>query len=1214
MHRLTYDLKMAGLFLFLWFFSAPLMAQSTGSNPILTLETAVKQYFWFDLSATKETKLTVDFGDSTAQVTLFPDSITYIPGTVGASGVVKVYGDPTDITYFRTNGCFIDKIDLTALTALNQISLSHNTLKALDVSNCKDLEYLALDDNQLSTSDLNFGSIASLVYLDVSENENINSINLQQFPLLQVFKAWACRNMYSVDTSANPELTDLTMDFTGIYSVDVSKNPKLKILDVSQDYVNQVDVSKNPELEQLFLDRTGWESYGVHKLDVTNNPKLRMLFAQSNSLDSLDVTKCPLLSNLYITHNNIKKLDMSKQGTMKELYIEYNKFNFTTMPKEVDEVNEYDYGMMQPLEVKQEVPVDSVLDFTSQVVISQAPTVYRVYKIDEKNLGNQTDLVEGTDYERDGAKIKFLKTQTDSVVCQFTNTNYPELALRTNPFLIKNPSDIGQYEERLAMTTDKPVGTYVSLGIACNKAATLHVDLGDGKIKEYGVDTYVSPWGGGINDTICGSNIKVYAPSDVQITSLSITDAGLTSIDLSKSSQLYTLTLNNNDLKTLDLKNLKGLMTMYVQNNKLESLDLSGYTDYYYAKAQLSYVDVSNNNISSFYSGNCPSLQFLILDNNKLKELTNINALKMNTIQANNNKLETVEVGTCKHLNYLMLNNNNLSALDLSYNGELQMLSVSDNYFDFNTLPAVPSTCYTYIYSPQKPIQISPNGRTVDLSSLYSVHDTLTTYYWMRKDASGTAIQLDEGTDYTIKNGVTTFLTTPTDSVYCDMTNAVWPNFTVDNYGSSISDYSALKTSCMLVSDDPTDSIATLYPNITKNTDVNLTLGAKKDGTFVYVDFGDGVMKACKLKTVYTNFYGTMQPNKPLKVYSYNKANNGVTIFSFSGAKLKSAKINDLKDVNCLGFTDSKLDTLDLSNNNKVTELLLAGNNFKYVDLASVPEVWFLNLGTCKLKAIDLTKTPKLKELHLEFNSFKTLTMPELDKLETLYCNSTGITSLDVSKCPALQWVSAEYNNLTTLDVSNNPLLHGMELNNNRFLFSTLPVQTDKITYYEYGDQQPVKVTAEGSSVNLSTEATVQGMPTTYSWFNEDGTQLTEGTDYTVSDGITTFLKSTSGNVYCTMTNDLYPKLTLTTEQLSIVVSGINALNGSDVSVKATKAGVLINAAMGNEVKIFTLNGAEVKSFRMEGNTVLVSDLIRNTGYVVKVVSNGKTVTKKVMF
>jgi hypothetical protein len=154
-----------------------------------------------------------------------------------------------------------------------------------------------------------------------------------------------------------------------------------------------------------------------------------------------------------------------------------------------------------------------------------------------------------------------------------------------------------------------------------------------------------------------------------------------------------------------------------------------------------------------------------------LLDVTNNTALTY--LYCNDNLLTSLDVTNNPALTYLLCSNNQLTTLDVTQNTTLATLSCDYNQLTFATLPLSKPT--TFSYAPQSAINIAPSyaiNIPIDLSSQLSFNGNTTTYTW--KTETGTTFTA--GTDYTISGGVTTFTTIPTEKVYCEMTNATFPD------------------------------------------------------------------------------------------------------------------------------------------------------------------------------------------------------------------------------------------------------------------------------------------------------------------------------------------------------------------------------------------------------------------------------------------------------
>jgi hypothetical protein len=166
----------------------------------------------------------------------------------------------------------------------------------------------------------------------------------------------------------------------------------------------------------------------------------------------------------------------------------------------------------------------------------------------------------------------------------------------------------------------------------------------------------------------------------------------------------------------------------------------------------------------------------------KAEDVVKIYDVEVNNFELRYGGAKSIKIYNNVLLKGLNISGNQLSELDLSKIGKLDYLFCDLNNFSFSTLPPLNSSS-NYNYAPQKNLLTSANNGKVDLSSQLTVKDEngdsqTTVYAWYQKTSNEALIK---GTDYSETNGVFTFLKTPTDSVYCTMANAAFPDFSGEN-------------------------------------------------------------------------------------------------------------------------------------------------------------------------------------------------------------------------------------------------------------------------------------------------------------------------------------------------------------------------------------------------------------------------------------------------
>ncbi len=169
------------------------------------------------------------------------------------------------------------------------------------------------------------------------------------------------------------------------------------------------------------------------------------------------------------------------------------------------------------------------------------------------------------------------------------------------------------------------------------------------------------------------SSCTVLATLDLSgnsITANAVTD-GLAPI--SKLQSLVCLKLDNNDIQTVrSLKRLIYLDILSLSNNQIGNV--SGIID---SMSLLTYLDLDNNELSTFDAGNFSRLKRLYLENNKLVQVQNLNAATgLVELRLNNNTVdsETISsIAALTGLNYLSLSGN--TVVDLNFLNDLTALT-----------------------------------------------------------------------------------------------------------------------------------------------------------------------------------------------------------------------------------------------------------------------------------------------------------------------------------------------------------------------------------------------------------------------------------------------------------------------------------------------------------------------------------------------------------
>lgn len=191
-----------------------------------------------------------------------------------------------------------------------------------------------------------------------------------------------------------------------------------------------------------------------------------------------------------------------------------------------------------------------------------------------------------------------------------------------------------------------------------------------------------------------GNNIKTLDLSAMTaLKDLRLYDnAGLTTLDLSKNTQLEELYIQRTGISSLDISMLKKLTLLLANGARLTSLKANDLPE-------LDRIDAVKNQLTTLEVTNLPKLTQLHADNNKLTSVKLENLPMLNRLNLYANKLETINLDLPRLL-FLFLHENPLKSLDMSKLPMLLQISVSNTNLttlDFSHNPIIRNVEATYM-------------------------------------------------------------------------------------------------------------------------------------------------------------------------------------------------------------------------------------------------------------------------------------------------------------------------------------------------------------------------------------------------------------------------------------------------------------------------------------------------------------------------------------
>lgn len=1172
----------------------PATAQTQQEDPMFTFEvsTAISESvnFSFSIGATEKMFIDVDFGYGATEQEVdvaVSDPEAGITGTfisgnvVKGRNVVKVYGDPTKIDYLSLSGIGITKLDITKLTNLEFLYLSHNQLESLDLTPNTKLLVIDVEDNPFDKSPFVVGTPkADLTMLSISNIGAIDdALSLRDYPKLQMFDAFACRPLKTCDPTGCPNIKRISLDLTSVSTLDVTKNPELLILNISGCRITDIDLSKNAKLTEFYCSRYGSLNgeYKFTSIDVTNNPELYRLYCSGNLLTELDLSKNPKLFNLNCSHNLLKSIDLTANPDLYTVDISYNLMDFATMPAPRMTWNEYWFDQ-QPMELNRSYPVGTVIDLSKRVMREDGTTTARLMVRNELDPGTYKALPDEY-FKFEAGKVTLQKSYNDSIYINYSNTTLPDYDLRTSSFMVKEAADFGKDNLVVALRrlpgNKKAAFKIGILGATAETPKKFSVDFGKGGIQEFTATTSEIPAEPNASTEDSGTDMKVYMPEGTDITAFAIDGMQLNYIDLDAAPTLQYLSLTNCRLPAIDLPWNRCLRSLDLSDNGLTELDLTG-GDGDNGKNVLTDIRAPRNKLTKVTLSDGRTPRLLDLADNDLKEFSLENASNLIELYLANNKLESLNLEYCESLATLDVSGNMLSALPIPLYTPLKNLKLEGNRIPLPALPAV-SKFDSYSYAPQQVYAVPEKAPTVNLSEHWLDNEGhVTAFEWRRVEDN----RVLTDAEVSMNEGHHRFLDPSVGKVYCVWSHPDFPDFKDDNIYRSTE---------VLTAEMPTHVVATF--KTLEAGEATLTLAGAQPQTTVYVDWSGKLdLEQCVLETTYKHFKGTREANAEVKVYSYDE-NDGVTVFSLSAGPLEyidASKMKGLKAFSCSG-SGLTSDKISLPASAALEELTLSGAKLKTFDFSNYAGLRLIDVSHNEIEEIDLSKYKALESFYAPYNKIRT-TKFDNPRLWELALVENDLSEISLAGLPALSQVFLTNNKLSAIDLENLPALRVVHIDKNRFTFATLPLPKDQWTInYHYGLQEPLKVEVVDGKVDLSSQVKAGDTPTVYRWFVDTpyfdennqlvGEELVAGEEYKVENGVTTFLAD-NRNIMCVMTNEKLPELYLYTNFLD--VTGISAVgdiagDASEAIVSAGVGRIDVLAAEGMPVSVWTIDGAKVR-------------------------------------
>ncbi len=169
------------------------------------------------------------------------------------------------------------------------------------------------------------------------------------------------------------------------------------------------------------------------------------------------------------------------------------------------------------------------------------------------------------------------------------------------------------------------------------------------------------------------------------------------------------------------------------------------------------------------------------------------------------NSISDLDLTQQPDLQQLELANNTLWALNLNNNTNLWSVDITNNYFRIAYIPLPKAGWYEYYYNPQRKIdlfnEVYHTYDVIDLRTQRNRDGVNFVFTW--KNTAGKTLKVNE--DYSENSGIFAFLKVQEDSVFCEITNSLFPALVLET------------TRFTVISDTTVDPVVTTEVTLSPN-------------------------------------------------------------------------------------------------------------------------------------------------------------------------------------------------------------------------------------------------------------------------------------------------------------------------------------------------------------------------------------------------------------
>lgn len=459
------------------------------------------------------------------------------------------------------------------------------------------------------------------------------------------------------------------------------------------------------------------------------------------------------------------------------------------------------------------------------------------------------------------------------------------------------------------------------------------------------------------------------------------------------------------DITKKDIKKLKSLDASYS--------DISDTTGIQYA-VNLTYLDLSGNNLISIKLPNSTSLKSLYIYENQLTSIDLSNLPSLINLDISDNNITTIDLSLNLKLSKINLSYNQLSKLDLQSNSAINQLYASNNKI-------------ANFISPDKQ---NTNAR-FDISNQMVSYDNISNVNRSALFINPVKYNQESVDPDSISNN--------------------------GNYDEDMIGWSEL----------PADISSVFFKfdlqqgklNYSGKVSLNLVDGSSQPTNVIPdLNFKQVLNRQLANYDLYAPISST-EMAAFTSIYAYDK-------------NIQSAQgIEHATNLEQLNLSSNQLTTIDISHNTKLVRVELDFNKLDGIDISKNTKLDYLSLQDTNLKDIDTSNNTKLKHLNLNYNVLTTIDLSTNTLLTSLSLNNNNLKNLNLESNSKLKNVYANNNYIRNINYDESIVTKNkakLDLSNQTISYTDIPkldgnVSFENIVYHNSNPVAPNGISNNGS-------------------------------------------------------------------------------------------------------------------------------------------------------